>query len=87
MKTVETSVIVGAMHILATDIKSDDGIANAACKEAALRLVEQDLMIEFLKNENERLEAAIKTTLADNSHLADGDNCTLLLLKQAIKDY
>ena len=31
-----------------------------------------------------RLRAAIRQTLADNGHLADSDNCTLIELKRAI---
>lgn len=37
-----------------------------------------------LERENNKLRAAIKQTLDENGHLADGDNCTLILLKQAI---
>jgi hypothetical protein len=33
--------------------------------------------------EIERLSEAIRLTLEENSHLADGDNCTLLRLKRA----
>jgi len=32
----------------------------------------------------EILESAIRQTLSDNGHLADGDNCMLILLKRAI---
>ena len=32
-----------------------------------------------------RLEDAIKTTLDENGHLADGDNCTLIILKRALR--
>jgi hypothetical protein len=31
-------------------------------------------------------ERAIRLTLLDNAHLADGDNCTLIELKQALRD-
>lgn len=31
-----------------------------------------------------RLTAAIEETLAENAHLADGDNCTLIRLKRAL---
>jgi hypothetical protein len=33
-----------------------------------------------------KLETAIRETLAENAHLADGDNCTLRKLKDALKD-
>lgn len=39
-KRAKTSTIEQAMRILAADIRSDDGVANAACLEAAERLAE-----------------------------------------------
>jgi len=62
---------------LATTIQSNDGIANAAIYEAALRLDEQDARIN-------QLETAIKKVIEENLHLADGDNCTLIELKRVI---
>lgn len=38
-----------------------------------------------LLKEVRRLKRAIKATLRQNGHLADGDNCTLKLLKDAIR--
>lgn len=38
------------------------------------------------KREIERLQDAIRQTLDENRHLADGENCTLLVLKQALPD-
>jgi ElaB/YqjD/DUF883 family membrane-anchored ribosome-binding protein len=32
-----------------------------------------------------RLRSAIQQTLEENGHLADGDNCTLILLKRAVE--
>lgn len=46
-----------------------------------------DVVVEKLRaleEENQRLRAAIKKTLDENRHLADGDNCTLIHLKRAI---
>lgn len=40
MRRTATSVLISAMQILAKDIKSDDGVANAAIQEAADRLEE-----------------------------------------------
>jgi len=40
---------------------------------------------EKAEAEIERLKTAIRETLADNGHLADGDNCTLIKLKQALE--
>lgn len=40
----------------------------------------------FAAHYAEKLEVAIRETIEDNLHLADGDDCTLIKLKQAI-DY
>lgn len=40
-----------------------------------------------LLGEIDRLRAAIKQTLDDNGHLADGENCTLIVLKRAVSDW
>jgi len=45
------------MHILATEIQSDDGVANAAIAEAAQRLEEQQERISQLEQENDALRA------------------------------
>jgi hypothetical protein len=66
----ETRTIISAMRILSVEIQSGDGIANAAIAEAANRL--------------EELDAAIRETIEENLHLADGENCTLIKLKRAI---
>ncbi len=42
-------------------------------------------MVEELHDENMRLRDAIRQTLDENSHLADGDCCTLIVLKQALR--
>jgi len=63
-------ILIKALQILATDIQSDDGVANSAIAEAALRLSE--------------LIQGIHETLIDNLHLADGDNCTLIKLKKLV---
>lgn len=51
VRETETSVIVAAMRILAREIVSGDGVANAAIDQAALRLEEQAKEIERLKAE------------------------------------
>ena len=38
-----------------------------------------------MQQEIDRLRAAIQQTLDENGHLADGDNCTLILLKLAME--
>ena len=73
----ETKIISAAMRELAATIQSDDGVANAACYEAAERIDDQDRRIK-------QLESAISETLNDNAHLADGDVCTLIKLKRVI---
>ena len=45
MKT-STETLIASMHILATEIQSDDGAANAAVAEAGERLAEQHLRIK-----------------------------------------
>lgn len=70
----ETKIISGAMRELGNTIQCDDGVANAACFQAAERLDDQSERIN-------QLEMAIKETVENNLHLADGDNCTLIKLK------
>jgi len=48
------------MHILATEIQSDDGAANAAVAEAAERLAEQHMRITRLEGDNDALKQHIK---------------------------
>ena len=45
----QIEILVKAMHILANDIQSDDGVANAAIYEAAQRLEEQNQRIKRLE--------------------------------------
>lgn len=39
-----------------------------------------------LEAENKALKSAIRKTLRENAHLADGENCTLIALKHALKE-
>ena len=41
--------------------------------------------VEELHDENMILRHAIKQTLEENAHLADGENCTLIVLKRALR--
>lgn len=77
-KDAETSV--KALKILALQVQSSDGVANTAIRDAAFQLEEY---IERVR----QLEAAIITTLEENGHLADGDNCTLIALKRAMPNW
>jgi hypothetical protein len=54
MKT-PTEKLVAALHALATDIQSDDGVANAAIYEAAHRLEEQNQRIKRLEEAGDAL--------------------------------
>lgn len=65
-----TETIIGALRVLARDIKTEDGVINACLDEAAERL--------------EQYHTAITMTLTENLHLADGNNCTLIDLKLAV---
>lgn len=42
-------------------------------------------LVEELHNDNMTLRQAIRKTLNENGHLADGENCTLIVLKQALR--
>ena len=53
MRKTDTLTLAKAMRILAIQIHSDDGVANAAIHEAAERL-------EELHEENKRLKAVIE---------------------------
>lgn len=55
--------------------------------EAAIMYAFRDAKADILAlhAEVERLRAAIQQTLDENGHLADGDNCTLIVLKRALK--
>ena len=41
--------------------------------------------VEEIHDENMLLLAAIRQTLDENGHLADGENCTLISLKRALR--
>lgn len=55
--------------------------------EAAIMFAFKDAKSDILAlhAEVERLRAAIEQTLDENGHLADGENCTLIVLKRALK--
>lgn len=66
-------------------------------REAALRASIKPQYVDVLGTESneramllgeiDRLRAAITKTLDENSHLADGDNCTLIELKRAVPEW
>ena len=49
----DTKILAAAMRILACDIQSDDGVANAAIREAADRLLELEKECERLRKAKE----------------------------------
>jgi len=59
-----------ALRILAEEIQAPDHIPAMCLRDAAAMI--------------ESLELAIRTTIDENLHLADGDVCTLKRLKDAI---
>lgn len=59
-----------ALRILAGQIQAPDHIPAMCLRDAAYMI--------------ESLELAIRTTIEQNLHLADGENCTLKALKDAI---
>jgi hypothetical protein len=62
-----TKTLVAAMRVLASDIQSDDGVANAAIAEAADRLAEQQAHIAEL----EQAAPEPDTVAVDDSQLLD----------------
>jgi hypothetical protein len=55
------------MHILANDIQSDDGVANAAIYEAAQRLEEQNQRIKRLEEALYKIEFYAATGILQDS--------------------
>ncbi len=41
--------------------------------------------VALLRTQRDYLMSSVRRTLEENGHLADGDNCTLLVLKRAVK--
>ena len=66
----EITIMPQALRILAAQITAPDYVPATCLRDAAT-------MIESLSN-------AIHETLMENLHLADGDQCTLKRLKDAI---
>lgn len=51
---------------------------------ASERIETLALHLDNVQSECEKLETAIRETIEDNLHLADGEICTLIKLKRAI---
>jgi len=65
-----SATLVSAMRILANDIQSDDGIANAAIAEAADRIEQLEANMERLQSHADKL-VAIATNVVRKSHRND----------------
>ena len=70
MTAKELNYMPKALRILAEQIQAPDHIPSMCLRDAACMI--------------ESLELAIRTTIEQNLHLADGDVCTLKGLKDAI---
>lgn len=66
----ELNAMPKALRILAAEITAPDHVPAMCLRDAAA-------MIESLR-------WAIETTITENLHLADGDNCTLKRIKDAV---
>ena len=60
------------------------GIRTEALEHRVHLLKAEDAQLAEITKQRDELLAAIETTLDENVHLADGDNCTLIALKRAI---
>jgi hypothetical protein len=67
------------LHLLESEENDIRWAANEDAEQARIRLINE---VTQLITENLRLKKAIRETLADNLHLADGENCTLIKLKR-----
>lgn len=54
--------------------------------EASDYLLVKKSVVEELTARETKLTHAITATLEENAHLADGDNCVLVLLKQVLSE-
>ena len=70
MTIVELNAMPKALRLLAAQIQAPDHVPSMCLRDAAA-------MIESLR-------WAIEATIKENLHLADGENCTLKRLKNAV---
>jgi len=76
IETHELELMTGRMSI-ASQIKACEAIYATAEAKATRRS-------KFARQRDELL-AAVEQTLDENGHLADGENCTLIVLKRALE--
>lgn len=65
-------------------LRSWDNRKNITLDQRTARLI--DLAREPLQAKIDALMQAIRQTLDENGHLADGENCTLIVLKRALRE-
>ena len=67
-------------------LPSCKGLKREFCDDGEVVFANDALAeIERLNAQVATLKSAIKQTLDENGHLADGNNCTLIRLKRAMK--
>jgi hypothetical protein len=69
--------------LLESEIADIMWAANKDAEQTRMILANQ---VTELVTKNLRLKKAIRQTLEENSHMADGDNCTLKRLKDAVNE-
>ncbi len=78
--------IANARRIVAC-VNACAGLTTAELELAAIfgERLQAKLVGAKYKQQRDALVAAIQQTLDENGHLADGDNCTLIVLKRALE--
>lgn len=71
------------LSLLESEISDIMWAANKDAEQSRMRLANQ---VTETVAENLLLKKAIRQTLEENRHLADGENCTLKRLKDAVND-
>lgn len=75
--------VLYSLEAMAEDAEENGNGDRARLLTTCSRILREE--IERLDSESCRMRAAIRQTLEENGHLADGDNCTLILLKRALE--
>lgn len=80
--TLEETALAVARDVMRYKLK---GKLSAFEEEMGELIADQTKALKEANDRVEELEAAIAKTLDENGHLADGDICTLIDLKQALQ--
>ena len=78
----ERSDLVKQDFVLAAQVKK----LHISISDLTQQLADTQQKLAAANERVERIREAIQQTLYENGNLADGDNCTLILLKRAISD-